>query len=274
MTVSSHQHPDKKPAMSNTILRIVTAVAFIPVIYAVFSGGMLAAVICLVFGALMAYEAIRIAGMTLITPIGIVYFIMIMLPAVMVIMPAAFQPAAPPSYLLGMGIVGLAFLAKDITTKLVMVSLCACVFSLLSIVLMDGGIDWLILAVVSVIAADSAAYFGGRRIGGPKLAPFISPSKTWSGALCGVTAGGIAGYGVGMVIGFTPSLGALAGLVIADLSIGGDLLESWFKRRHGVKDSGSILPGHGGFLDRFDGYLIVLPILYVAIINGLSGYGG
>ena len=98
----------------------------------------------------------------------------------------------------------------------------------------------------------------------------ISPSKTWSGALCGVTAGGIAGYAMGVLLGFPSGIAALAGLVIADLSIGGDLLESWFKRRHNVKDSGRILPGHGGFLDRFDGYLIVLPFLYLALINGIG----
>ena len=273
MTVSSNQHPDPKPVMSNTVVRILTAIGFIPVVWVIFNGGMVSALICLLFGAMMAFETVRIAGMGFKRPQAFVFFIMIMLPSFLAVAPSAIQPDIPSSYLLGMCLVGLAFTAKDITTKLIMVSLCACVYSLLNIVMMDGGINWLILAVLSVIAADSAAYFGGRAMGGPKLAPAISPSKTWSGAICGVTAGGIAGYCVGMAVGFTPGLAALAGLVIADLSIGGDLLESWFKRRHNVKDSGSILPGHGGFLDRFDGYLIVLPVLYIAIVSGLSGYG-
>ena len=60
----------------------------------------------------------------------------------------------------------------------------------------------------------------------------------------------------------------IAGLVIADLSIGGDLLESMFKRKHGVKDAGTALPGHGGLLDRFDGYLLALPAMYLAVAMG------
>ena len=89
--------------------------------------------------------------------------------------------------------VGLAFTAKDHSSKLVFVFLAACIFSLVNILLLPVGTSWLILCVISVVSADSAAYFGGRAIGGPKLAPMISPSKTWSGAICGVVAGGLAG---------------------------------------------------------------------------------
>ena len=134
---------------------------------------------------------------------------------------------------------------------------------------MDGGSGWIAFAVVVIIAADSMAYFGGRMIGGPKLAEKISPSKTWSGALCGVSAGAIAGSTMGMILGYDPTVTGVLGLFIADLSIGGDLLESWFKRRFDVKDSGRILPGHGGFLDRFDGYLLALPFLYLVLLIGV-----
>lgn len=252
--------------------RIVTALALIPVAALIFRGGIIAALFCLLIGAFMSYESVKISGHRITNPLGAILFLMIVLPAVLVVMPLEFHRPIPPSYLLGMVMVGVAVIAKDSSAKILMAFLCACLFALMSILLASGGIDWLILAVASVIAADIGAYFGGRMIGGPKLIPTISPSKTWSGALCGVLAGGGAGCIAGVIIDLPPIMSAIAGLVIADLSIGGDLLESWFKRRHNVKDSGRILPGHGGVLDRFDGYLIVLPILYLSMISGLVDY--
>jgi phosphatidate cytidylyltransferase len=104
-----------------------------------------------------------------------------------------------------------------------------------------------------VWATDVAAYFGGRRLGGPKLWPRVSPKKTWSGALSGLVAGMAAG---GLTL-LPTSAGPLAGLLIAaPLSVAaqaGDLLESALKRHFGVKDASHIIPGHGGVLDRVDG---------------------
>ena len=124
------------------------------------------------------------------------------------------------------------------------------------------GTPWGFYATLFVMAvvwgADIAAYFTGRAIGGPKLAPAISPNKTWSGAV-----GGLAGalLAAGALALLWPGhdnmagIGRLAVLAVplAVLSILGDLYESWLKRRAGVKDSGSILPGHGGVMDRLDG---------------------
>lgn len=260
----------EKSVPSDMRLRVMTAIAFIPVVYLIFNGGMIAALLCLIIGAMMAYEAVTIAGYGFRHPFGMAQFLLLIAPSLLIFAPSSLHGIMPPSYLLGMAMVGLAFTAKDTSAKITFVAITACVFSLINIMFIDNGIKWIMLAVAAVVAADSAAYFGGRAIGGAKLAPMISPSKTWSGALCGVTAGGIAGYAMGVLLGFPSGIAALAGLVIADLSIGGDLLESWFKRRHNVKDSGRILPGHGGFLDRFDGYLIVLPVLYLALINGIG----
>lgn len=112
---------------------------------------------------------------------------------------------------------------------------------------------WVILVVV---AADTGGYFAGRLIGGPKLWPAVSPKKTWSGLLGGVA---LAFFGGGMFSWATTgtyfyevcTVSGIAALV----SVGGDLAESALKRRFGVKDSGRLLPGHGGALDRFDGLM-------------------
>lgn len=103
-------------------------------------------------------------------------------------------------------------------------------------------------------ATDILAYFAGRAIGGPKLAPRISPNKTWAGLIGGMIGAGLVGYATAIWFEMEPLflwLGAPMG-AIAQL---GDLYESWEKRRAGVKDSGRLLPGHGGVLDRLDGLL-------------------
>jgi len=126
-------------------------------------------------------------------------------------------------------------------------------------------IDWTLplAAIVLAVIADSSAYFSGRRFGRHKLAPEISPGKTWEGA-----AGALAGvslYALAVATGFEscplPCLGKLllAAWILLAVSIIGDLFESHAKRQAGVKDSGQILPGHGGVLDRIDSLTAVLP---------------
>ena len=125
------------------------------------------------------------------------------------------------------------------------------------------GPAWMFAVVWST---DSVAYFTGRLIGGPKLMPRVSPKKTWSGALGGLAAG-IVGGTVTVLIARNqgwdalpavslPLVAALSGLASV-LSQGGDLVESALKRRYGVKDSGRSIPGHGGVMDRLDGFFAV-----------------
>jgi phosphatidate cytidylyltransferase len=119
-------------------------------------------------------------------------------------------------------------------------------------------------------ANDIAAYFAGKLIGGPKLAPSISPKKTWSGALGGLAAGVATGYAFAVVGGSNAPLtmALLAGLLAVVGQIG-DLVKSTLKRRSGVKDSGHSIPGHGGVLDRVDGLLAATAAL--ALVVWLSG---
>lgn len=119
----------------------------------------------------------------------------------------------------------------------------------------DGLLAILLLFLV-VWSADTAAYFAGRAIGGPKLAPAISPGKTWSGCVAGLLAPAVlaAAYAAWLGEG-SPMMLGFVGFVLALASQAGDLAESAIKRRFGVKDSGSILPGHGGLFDRVDGLI-------------------
>lgn len=134
------------------------------------------------------------------------------------------------------------------------------------------GLPTEIWIVALVVAADTGAYMAGRSIGGPKLAPRISPNKTWAGLAGAIVSAGIIGAATAALVG-RPSLLPLtlvSGL-LAIIEQGGDLFESFFKRHFGVKDSGRIIPGHGGVLDRVDGLLAV--ILAVAGLELALGEG-
>jgi phosphatidate cytidylyltransferase len=131
------------------------------------------------------------------------------------------------------------------------------------------GLLVIVFVALVVWATDIAAYFGGRSIGGPKLWARVSPKKTWSGAVSGL----IGAIAVALVFPAVVGVGYwLAALILAILlSLGaqaGDLAESAFKRRFGVKDSGTVIPGHGGVLDRVDGLYVALALAWLlAIIN-------
>ena len=134
-----------------------------------------------------------------------------------------------------------------------------------------GRVDvFFVLLIVS--ASDIGAYAVGRFFGGPKLAPSISPGKTWSGAFGGLIAALFVGLGYEFLVTEMVSGQTYGATVFLGISAQcGDLLESWIKRRFGVKDSGSLLPGHGGLLDRLDGLLIATP---AAVLWNLSMQSG
>ena len=111
---------------------------------------------------------------------------------------------------------------------------------------------WLLLAVW---ATDTGAYMFGRLIGGPLLLPAVSPKKTWAGLLGGMLCSGAAGFGMSGVMEADPVILAGVSGTLAVVAQGGDLWESWVKRRWNVKDASNLIPGHGGVLDRVDGLL-------------------
>ena len=145
--------------------------------------------------------------------------------------------------------------------------------------MLDGRL-WFIYLLLVTNASDSGAYFAGKLWGKKPLAAKISPNKTWVGLLGGVLCAGIF---VGLMVHVAPNeistifptlfqknrgmiTLVLAAGVLAVIAQGGDLFESWFKRRFSVKDSGSIIPGHGGVLDRVDGVLLGAPVTAIVIL--------
>jgi len=130
------------------------------------------------------------------------------------------------------------------------------------------GLEAVAWILVVVITTDVFAYASGRTIGGRKLAPRISPGKTWSGLIGGVIAATIFGWGAAMLL-HLPHWMTFTGGFMAVLAQCGDLFESWLKRRAGVKDSGNILPGHGGVLDRIDGLLPVALATAIGMVLGM-----
>ncbi|MEM8632080.1 MAG: phosphatidate cytidylyltransferase [Pseudomonadota bacterium] len=126
----------------------------------------------------------------------------------------------------------------------------------------EFGLTWMLWLALVVIVTDVAGYFAGRAFGGPKFWPALSPKKTWSGTL----AGWVAAAGVGIVFMLITPAGpetVVYSVVLSFASQLGDLAESWAKRRTGVKDSGQLIPGHGGVWDRFDGMLGAALVLVI-----------
>jgi phosphatidate cytidylyltransferase len=142
--------------------------------------------------------------------------------------------------------------------------------------LLPRGEHWVLLGILAVAAGDTMAYFTGRAIGRRKLAPAISPNKTVEGAIGGLlgSVGCAALYAHGFLPGVPAGYAAAAGAAVGIFGQAGDLFVSLVKRAAGVKDSGTLLPGHGGILDRADGILGAGPVLYLfAALSSLAGVG-
>ncbi len=133
---------------------------------------------------------------------------------------------------------------------------------------------WLFLVLVPTWAADIAAYMAGSTWGRHKLAPRISPGKTWEGTIAGFVACGVVAFGVGATFGLGRAIVAIVAIGLGPVGLGGDLAKSYVKRRAGVKDSGTLFPGHGGIIDRLDstvaGAVFVLVVFLLGTAAGLG----
>ena len=256
--------------LSGTTQRFIGLLVLIPIIMAVSIDVKIASIMVAILGAGMAYEFSK----------------MLKIPAFMAItLTLLIALQSLPVWFFDAGALwhsGLAAVSFGVTMMYrgafaglfaITLSICLC-FSALLLRHTDGHGLLLVLAAL-VAACDSAAYFVGRSVGGVKLAPLISPNKTVSGSVGGIVAAvavmaslaGIPAFapiaGLGAITGLDVGVALWLGCGVAVFSQIGDLLESALKRRLNVKDSGSILPGHGGLLDRFDGYLFTVPGFYL-----------
>jgi phosphatidate cytidylyltransferase len=144
-------------------------------------------------------------------------------------------------------------------------------FTLAHLVLMralDSGSELVIITLAGVWAMDVFAYLIGSAVGTHRLAPHISPKKSWEGFIAGAV-GTMAAWGIGWLVAGSPLplwVFLLTGAVAAAAALFGDLAESRIKREFGIKDSGRLLPGHGGFLDRFDSMIVVSIVVYYVLL--------
>ncbi len=235
--------------------RSLSAVAMIAIGFgAIYAGGAAIKALAVVVSGLMIWELARLCGvaeirariMGAVAAVAAVAMVFVMLPPTLL---AIFVPAALGMALVSSGSRGIFGLYS------VMVMLTG--FGLVSLRI-NVGIEAVIWIVGVVILSDIGGYFAGRMIGGPKFWPAISPKKTWSGTAAGWICAAIWGFAFGGL-----SLAVLS-IVIAFAGQLGDILESWLKRRAGIKDSSNLIPGHGGVLDRFDalvGAIVLLMLL-------------
>lgn len=133
------------------------------------------------------------------------------------------------------------------------------------------GESWLLVLTAVTAGGDTGAYYIGTNLGRRKLCPEISPGKTIEGAIGGILTGSFAAVAMGVLLlpGFNPFIIMAAAIILSIVSIIGDIAESVIKRSAGVKDSGTLLFGHGGVLDRIDGMLITAPVLYYFLALGI-----
>ena len=148
----------------------------------------------------------------------------------------------------------------------------------LGVTLASRGVGfWLLLVLVPTWAADITAYVAGSTIGRRKLAPRISPGKTWEGTVAGFVACALVAFGVGAAFGLGRFLVVFVAIFLGPVGLAGDLSKSYVKRRAGVKDSGTLFPGHGGVVDRLDstvaGAIFVLACVWLASLGWLGGLG-
>lgn len=162
---------------------------------------------------------------------------------------------------------------ENIPYRLAAILAGAAYMGLAAVILIDFDIQSFYIAVSVVILADTFAYIFGTLIGGPRILPKVSPNKTWAGLVGGMTGGFLALVPLiyissqlqGRLDMQALTVAAIAGPILAIIALAGDLFESWLKRKAGVKDSSRLIPGHGGFFDRFDGVIPVSIVVGVMV---------
>lgn len=264
--------PLARAEASELTLRIMSAAVILPLaLAAIWFGGWYFGAMILAVALAMGWEFSRLCQATPVLSVAVVATLLLVAGlSLFDLMRAAFAVAA-------VGMVAGAVLCRIIgaqAPKLLPAGIAYIALALLSIVWLrftgDAGPALFLWMVAVVVATDVGAYFAGRGFGGPKLAPRISPAKTWSGLAGGAVCAALAGILVLAAIGGGGYVWvALASAALAVVAQAGDLIESALKRHVGVKDAGKLIPGHGGVLDRLDGFLTVAPV--TALMTLIAG---
>ena len=262
--------PDLKPGRwSDLRLRVASALVLLPVVLlSEWAGGWAWAVLVALAAAGMAWEWSRLFGHTVVRLPGSAVLAGVVL--------ATVAAAAGLAWLV-LAALGAGFLGAWARGGLGIASGVLCIgAACMALVWLRGdtvaGQGNLLFLLFAVWASDIGAYAVGRMVGGPKLAPAISPGKTWSGAVGGLLIAAIVGEVAAQLM-HPSTLGAAAGVaaLLAVAAQAGDLGESALKRHAGVKDSSRLIPGHGGLLDRLDGVLAAAPV--AAVLAAWTGRG-
>ena len=262
--------PSARPELSNLTLRVLSAAVILPLSVAmVWLGGWFFTLFIVLIGAAMGWEYSRLCS----GGAAIRAIMVLLLGACPLILTVHGYELALGWVAAGVAMVAvIAILRRDPERILLAAGTAYLGIAMLSIIWLrlDTGGLVLLWIVAVVVATDVGAYFAGRGIGGPKLAPRVSPSKTWAGLLGGMICAAVAAWAVARIGSGAGSVFiAVAGAAFAVVAQVGDLAESSVKRHVGVKDSGNLIPGHGGILDRLDGFLAVAPA--VALVTIAAG---
>lgn len=256
--------------MSGTTRRLVGALLFVPIIVLVAVSQSAAQWLLMALAALMVLEFSAMLALPMALRAALLMdFVLFALPAPVLsgIEAVAGMPLDLVILALAALVIGLIWaVTRNGLASIFIALIIACIVAARGLLGVAGGNLILLVLAAAVASCDITAYFVGRRIGGAKLAPSISPNKTCSGAIGGTVGAVAACLLVSSNSWLSPMEAVVGGICLAVLAQAGDLIESALKRRVGVKDSGSLIPGHGGFLDRFDGYLLTLPAVYLYIL--------
>jgi phosphatidate cytidylyltransferase len=269
--MATQQSPQRSFLDSNLFTRICSAVVLAPiVIAAVWWGGWPFLALVLIISAAVCYEWLRIISPQ-IHSMTIILFLALIVASLYFLATVPLNIAIWPLLLLFCGIL-IGGYAAGLTGWLGAGFAYAVMLGAALVILRndpDLGMASIAFVVAIVWATDIFAYVVGRTVGGPKLCPAISPGKTWSGAVGGLCAGVLASVAfVGFVDGVSMLRLIWIGVLLSIISELGDLFESWIKRRFKVKDSGNLIPGHGGVMDRVDG--LVFAIILALFLSWLA----
>ncbi len=253
MNIQDGAQAQRSGGSGDLLLRTVSSVVLLSLaLGAAYLGGLVATVVAAFFAVIVLFEWVRMTSGK--SERSIVFAVALV---------AAILAAGFGMTLLACAIAGLATIAAAVVFREAWLPSGIVYAAVLGIGIMaireapEYGFAALFFVLAVVWATDSGAYFAGRLIGGPKLSPVISPKKTWSGAIGGLAAAVLAGCAAARLtqdVPLTVPLIAVA-IVLSVFCQAGDLFESWVKRRFGAKDSGSLIPGHGGIMDRVDGLI-------------------